>query len=259
MSDRKIAVITGASAGVGRATARLRRARLRRGPDGQGQAGLEAAARRRGRPAAGHWSRPTWPASTRSTPRPAGGRGARADRRLGERRHDDRLRPLLGREAGRLPAGRGGHLPRPGLGHQGRARPDAAPGPGQHRERRLGPRLRRDPAAVRLLLVQVRLPGSSSPPGPNCSTRKATCDCQHGAPPRGEHAAVRLVRDHADRTPSRSRPSTSPRSPPGHHGGRPGRRRAKVVGSWNKLLVAAGSIFPGLGNQYAALGAWEPN
>jgi NAD(P)-dependent dehydrogenase (short-subunit alcohol dehydrogenase family) len=34
-------------------------------------------------------------------------------------------------------------------------------------------------------------------------------------------------------------------------------RRSKVVGSWNKLLVAAGSIFPGLGNQYAALGAWE--
>lgn len=34
-------------------------------------------------------------------------------------------------------------------------------------------------------------------------------------------------------------------------------RRAKVIGSWNKLLVAAGSIFPALGNQYAALGAWD--
>ncbi len=34
-------------------------------------------------------------------------------------------------------------------------------------------------------------------------------------------------------------------------------RRAKVVGSWNKILVAAGSVFPGLGNQYAALGAWD--
>jgi NAD(P)-dependent dehydrogenase (short-subunit alcohol dehydrogenase family) len=33
-------------------------------------------------------------------------------------------------------------------------------------------------------------------------------------------------------------------------------RRSKVVGSWNKLLVAAGSMFPGLGNQYAALAAW---
>jgi NAD(P)-dependent dehydrogenase (short-subunit alcohol dehydrogenase family) len=34
-------------------------------------------------------------------------------------------------------------------------------------------------------------------------------------------------------------------------------RRGKVVGSWNKVLVATGSIFPGLGNQYAALGAWD--
>ncbi|MGH9128089.1 MAG: SDR family oxidoreductase [Acidimicrobiales bacterium] len=34
-------------------------------------------------------------------------------------------------------------------------------------------------------------------------------------------------------------------------------RRDKVVGSWNKLLVMAGSLAPGLGNHYAALGAWE--
>jgi len=34
-------------------------------------------------------------------------------------------------------------------------------------------------------------------------------------------------------------------------------RRSKVVGSWNKLLVAAGSIFPGFANQYAAIGAWS--
>ena len=34
-------------------------------------------------------------------------------------------------------------------------------------------------------------------------------------------------------------------------------RRTKVVGSWNKLLVMAGSVFPGLGNSYAAFGAWE--
>jgi NAD(P)-dependent dehydrogenase (short-subunit alcohol dehydrogenase family) len=34
-------------------------------------------------------------------------------------------------------------------------------------------------------------------------------------------------------------------------------RRSKVVGSWNKLLVLAGQIAPGLGNHYAALGAWE--
>jgi NAD(P)-dependent dehydrogenase (short-subunit alcohol dehydrogenase family) len=34
-------------------------------------------------------------------------------------------------------------------------------------------------------------------------------------------------------------------------------RRTKVVGAWNKLLVVAGSLFPGLGNAYAALGAWD--
>jgi NAD(P)-dependent dehydrogenase (short-subunit alcohol dehydrogenase family) len=34
-------------------------------------------------------------------------------------------------------------------------------------------------------------------------------------------------------------------------------RSTKVVGSWNKMLVLAGRLFPGLGNQYAALGAWD--
>jgi len=34
-------------------------------------------------------------------------------------------------------------------------------------------------------------------------------------------------------------------------------RRAKVVGSWNKLLVAAASVAPAVVNQFAAIGAWE--
>ncbi|HET6795263.1 MAG TPA: SDR family oxidoreductase [Acidimicrobiales bacterium] len=34
-------------------------------------------------------------------------------------------------------------------------------------------------------------------------------------------------------------------------------RRAKVVGSWNKLLVAAASVIPGVGNRYAAIAAWD--
>jgi NAD(P)-dependent dehydrogenase (short-subunit alcohol dehydrogenase family) len=34
-------------------------------------------------------------------------------------------------------------------------------------------------------------------------------------------------------------------------------RRTKVVGAWNKMLVAAGSLFPGVGNSYASLGAWN--
>jgi NAD(P)-dependent dehydrogenase (short-subunit alcohol dehydrogenase family) len=34
-------------------------------------------------------------------------------------------------------------------------------------------------------------------------------------------------------------------------------RPTKVIGSWNKILVVAGRLFPGLGNQYAAIGAWD--
>jgi hypothetical protein len=34
-------------------------------------------------------------------------------------------------------------------------------------------------------------------------------------------------------------------------------RREKVLGSWNKLLVLAARAAPGLGNQFAAIGAWE--
>jgi short-subunit dehydrogenase len=33
-------------------------------------------------------------------------------------------------------------------------------------------------------------------------------------------------------------------------------RRDKIVGSWNKMLVAIARLVPGLGNQYAAIGAW---
>ncbi len=34
-------------------------------------------------------------------------------------------------------------------------------------------------------------------------------------------------------------------------------RREKVVGSWNKMLVAIARAAPGFANQYAAIGAWE--
>lgn len=34
-------------------------------------------------------------------------------------------------------------------------------------------------------------------------------------------------------------------------------RREKIIGSWNKMLVAVARIAPGLGNQYAAIGAWD--
>jgi len=34
-------------------------------------------------------------------------------------------------------------------------------------------------------------------------------------------------------------------------------RRSRIVGSWNKMLVLVDSLFPTIGNQYAALGAWD--
>jgi NAD(P)-dependent dehydrogenase (short-subunit alcohol dehydrogenase family) len=34
-------------------------------------------------------------------------------------------------------------------------------------------------------------------------------------------------------------------------------KRSRVLGSWNKLLVGAGSVFPGFANHYAALAAWD--
>ena len=34
-------------------------------------------------------------------------------------------------------------------------------------------------------------------------------------------------------------------------------RRSKTLGSWNKMLVLMDNLFPGFGNQYAALAAWD--
>lgn len=34
-------------------------------------------------------------------------------------------------------------------------------------------------------------------------------------------------------------------------------RRSKIVGSWNHLVVAAGQLTPGYGNHYASIGAWD--
>ena len=36
-----------------------------------------------------------------------------------------------------------------------------------------------------------------------------------------------------------------------------GERPVRVLGSWNKLLVVLGRLFPNLANRYAALGAWQ--
>ena len=34
-------------------------------------------------------------------------------------------------------------------------------------------------------------------------------------------------------------------------------RRSRIVGSWNRMLVMVDSMVPGIGNQYAALAAWD--
>ncbi|HTT59940.1 MAG TPA: SDR family oxidoreductase [Acidimicrobiales bacterium] len=34
-------------------------------------------------------------------------------------------------------------------------------------------------------------------------------------------------------------------------------KRSRIVGSWNKMLVVMDSFFPGLGNHFASLGAWN--
>jgi short-subunit dehydrogenase len=34
-------------------------------------------------------------------------------------------------------------------------------------------------------------------------------------------------------------------------------KRSRIVGSWNKMLVGMDSVFPGLGNHFASLGAWN--
>ena len=118
----RIAVVTGASAGIGRHRPGdrlgLRRRRVRRGP-----AGSRSGRSRRG-------------GSRRPGPRPAGprhpdgccrpcpgvrrrqsGRGrARRDRRLGQRRDDHRVRPVVAGRPGRLPPRGRGDLPRAGGG-----------------------------------------------------------------------------------------------------------------------------------------------
>ena len=102
-----------------------------------------------------------------------------------------------------------------------------------------------------------RAGASSSRPGPNYSMKAAisVCPwstCRLSTPPSS------TVSDHYGSAPQPVPPIYQPEIPAKLivQAALDG-RRSKVVGSWNKLLVAAGQIAPGVGNHYAALGAWE--
>ena len=81
---------------------------------------------------------------------------------------------------------------------------------------------------------------------------------KHRVPTRGRRAPVRLVQSHHGRHPQPVPPIYRPELIAKFilRAGLTGRRE-KVIGSWNKILVLAGRMFPGLGNQYASLGAWS--
>ena len=106
MKSERVVVVTGASAGVGRAAAKAfagrgdRVALLARGEEGLAAAAAEVEpSRRRG---AGDL-RPTSPIPTRSSGGRASRARARPDRRLGQRRDGHGLRALRGDRAGGVP------------------------------------------------------------------------------------------------------------------------------------------------------------
>ncbi len=134
----------------------------------------------------------------------------------------------------------------------------ASTGPRQHRQCRLRPVLRGDPAADRVLLVEVRMPGVLRVRSVRAAPCGEPCPHEHGAPARREHAQFDWCETTLDRHPQPVPPIYQPEVPAraivevALDG-----RRSKIVGSWNKLLVLVDSVFPGLGNQYAALASWS--
>ena len=138
--------------------------------------------------------------------------------------------------------------------------PDAAPRPGQHRQCRVRARLRRHPAAVGLLLVQIRLSGILRVIPGRAPARGQPCSAEHGPPPRGQHPQFDWCETTLDHHPA-ARPTDLPAGVPAKFivdvaiDG----RRSKIVGSWNKMLVLMDSLSPGLGNQYARSGPGIPS
>ena len=175
MSRAEVVVVTGASAGIGRAAAvEFGRHGAKVALLARGRAGLEGAKARdrgggRGGPGAADRRR-----RLRAGRRRCGGdrRGARADRRLGERRHDHDLRRVRRDRSGRVPARDGGHVSRHRLGDEGGLGADAASGPGLGGARRLGAGVPGYPLAGAVLWRQARRQRA-------CSSRSAaSCDTE---------------------------------------------------------------------------------
>ena len=119
-----------------------------------------------------------------------------------------------------------GDLSRRGLRHDGGAEADASARPRHDRPGRLGARLPRDPAAVRLLRRQVRDPRLHRLGAHRAHARPQQGLDHDGAAAGGQHAPVQLVPDEAARPPpagaadlpargARPRPSTGPHTTAG--------------------------------------------
>ena len=152
-------VITGASAGIGRATARLYGERgANVGLIARGQAGLDGAVRNvedGGRQGAGDPGRRIRLRAGGGR-RPAGGGVLRPDRRLDQRRVHLGVLAVRGDHSRRVPAGDRGQLPRLRARDHGGAGPDAAARARHDRAGGLRARRAEHPAAVRLLRRQAR-------------------------------------------------------------------------------------------------------
>ncbi len=190
-----VVVVTGASGGIGRATAKLFAERgasvalLARGERGLAAARADVEAlggtarvvsrRHRGR------------RSPRRGGRPGRG-GAGRDRRLGQRRVHLGLRPLRRHRGRRVPAGHRGQLSRVRQRHPVGPAADASARPRHDRAGRLDPGLPRHPAAERLLRGQARDPGLPRVGAHRAAARAEPRPGDHGPDAGGEHPAVLL-------------------------------------------------------------------